>query len=71
MLGESQIKGQRLVVLTINWLASGILTISGIETLNLVEPISCVRLNVVRNQEGKQPNENSGAWGLGVPLAFS
>ena len=58
-------------MLTMNWLASWILTINGIETLNLVEPISRVRLNVVRHQEDKQPNENSRAWGLGVPLAFS
>lgn len=67
---ESRIKGQQLVVLTMNWLVSWILTVNGIERLNLVEPVACVRLNVVRNQD-KQPNEDSGAWGLGVPLAFS
>lgn len=67
---ESRIKGQQLVVLTMNWLVSWILTVNGIETLNLVKPVVCVRLTVVRNQD-KQPNKDSGAWGLGVPLAFS
>ena len=68
---ESRIKGQQLVVLTMNWLVSRILTVNGIETLNLVKPVSCVRLNVVRNQENTQPNEDSGVWGLGIPLAFN